>query len=204
MTVFKNHQRQHTVSLDIAVDGGLPYASCILANETSLLLYCGNNTNRVAVVSLPLLSSDSKGGSKSQTKAKPSSRKTSRADKTKARTSIKLTVKPQSVIYINLPEVWWVSSLVRMPSDRIHSPAHLLTGHLWVTEWHSITSLVYELDIKNNLSQSETENEITLHSMSNILPLEETEVLCRIDDAKFLAEYRNKPFLLHLNYQTAP
>ena len=202
VTVFKNQQRQHTVSLDIAVDGGVSYASCILANEISLLLSCGIKTNRVAVVSLQPLSSDSTGGSKSQTKAKPSSPKNSLADKTKARTSTISALKPQSVIYIILPELKGFFSFVWIPSDRIHSPAHLLTGHLWVTEWHSFTSRVYELDIRNNLSQSESENEITLHSMSNIAPLEETKVFCRIDDAKVFAQHRYKPFLLHLKYQT--
>ena len=202
VTVFKNQQRQHTVSFDIAIDGDVPYISCILANQTSLLLNCGSNTNRVAVVSLPLLSSDSTGGSKSQTKAKPSSPKTSRADETKARTSTTSALKPQSVICIILSELKDAYSIVWMPSDRIHSSAHLLTGHLWAADGHSRTSRVYELDIKNNLSQSESENEITLHSMSNIAPLEETEVLCRIDDATILATDRYKPFLLHLNYQT--
>ena len=204
VTVFNNQQRQHTVSLDIAIDRSLLHTSCILANETSLLLYCGNSTNRVAVVSLPPLSSDSTGGSKSQTKAKPSSQKTSLTDKIKATKSKTLALKPQSVIYIILSEVMVAYSFVWMPSGRIHSPAHLLTGHLWVTEFHSTTSSVYELDIKNHLSQSKTENEITLHSMSNIAPLKETRVLCPVDDTTIFAHYENKSFLLHLNYQTAP
>ena len=74
MTVFSNQQRQHTVSLDIAFDGLVSYTSSILANETSLLVYCDNSTNRVAVFSLPPISSDSTGGSKSQTVAKPTTK----------------------------------------------------------------------------------------------------------------------------------
>ena len=205
VTVFNNQQRQHTVSLDIAVVGDVYYASSILANEISLLLSCGIKTNRVAVVSLQPLSSDSTGGSKSQTKAKPSSPKNSLADKTKARTSTTTTLKPQSVIYIILSEVMAAYTFVWMPSDRIHSPAYLLAGHLWVTERHTYTSRVYELDIKNNLSQSETKNEITLHSMSNIAPLENTVLLCRIDgETLFAMNICKNVSLLHLNYQTAP
>ena len=208
-TVFINKQRQRTVSLDIAADGALPTSSCILANETTLLLYCGHNTNRVAVVSLPPTPtpSDTASGSKSKTTTKAALVKTHRTDKSTPTTSTTSTLKPISVIYIILSEVEDVFSLVWMPSDGVHSQAQLLTGHLWVADIDNGTSRVYELDIKKDVSQSEPQEEITLYSKTNIAPLEYTILLCNLDQTTIFGENCEtgelKPCLFHLDYQLA-
>ena len=215
VTVFKNQQRQHTVSLNIALDGGWNISSCVLANETTLLLSCGNNTNRVAVISLP------------PPPPSDTSKKT-RTDTTIATTSTALTLRPLSVIYIVLSEVKQVYALVWMPSAGVHSQSQLLTGHLWVTDYHNNqegkeqevviasngdiililntnTFRVYELDIKKDVSQPEQPEEITLHSMTDIAPSMNAGVFCKIDETTIFGDCAEtgycKPCLFSLEYQ---
>ena len=225
VTVFNNQQRQLTVSLDIALDGYWNRSSCVLANETTLLLSCGNNTNRVAVISLPPpLPSDTA--------------KKTRTDETRATTSTSLTLKPLSVIYLVLSEVKEVYSLVWMPSDEDYSQSQLLTGHLWVTDYYNNqenfllynvytytsdfrtftarlaipemntnTFRVFEVDIKKVVSQSEQPEEITLYSMTDIdtVPLKNTGVFCCIDKTTIFGDCEetgeDKPCLFRLEYQ---
>ena len=53
VTVYSNQERQHTVPIDIITEDTVCFQSYVMVNETTLLLSCGNNNNRVAVVSLP-------------------------------------------------------------------------------------------------------------------------------------------------------
>ena len=53
VTVYFEQVRQHTVPLDVEVDG-LARRNCnLLVNETTLILSCGASSNKVAVISLP-------------------------------------------------------------------------------------------------------------------------------------------------------
>ena len=52
VTVYSNQERQHTESIDIIIEDTVRSQSYVMVNETTLLLSCGANNNRVAVVSL--------------------------------------------------------------------------------------------------------------------------------------------------------
>ena len=206
VTLFKNQRRQNTISLNIVC---LEYTtSLFLSNEQILLLSCDKE---IAVVWLPPLSTP---GSISDSSSAPNS-----SSETQSLVSVKatnqllsgVTVDPRAVKFIKLPIDEKITSIVWIASDDMPS-FESLEGYLFVSEQcpnFNTTLHVFKVDLEKVLSTNEHEREMTLHHMSEITSLKDTEVLCPITNSKIVARVasrydRGRIVLLDLEYQNVP
>ena len=181
VAIYRNRVRRvHTLShLNIKLKEGLYWSGCVLVNETTLLLSCGNDSNKVAVVSLPPQSLHNQTSSSSSS---PSSSADSTAN----------------VKYVILTGVDRVFSLVWIPFGQP------LEGYLWVGDYNIEHTRVYKVDLETDLKNVETghETQLQVHKMS---PLEKKLTpLCSTDDSTLFALsgdiIEGRPVLLKLDF----
>ena len=185
VAIYRNIvRRDQTLShLDIKVDGGVFWSSCVLVNETILLLSCGSFTNKVAVVSLPPQSRDNQTSSSSSS---PSS-------------SANSTVNVKYVILTGLDRVY---SLVWTPSGQPHE------GYLWVGDDKNKNTGLYKVDLEKDLKNVEAGHETQLQQVHNILPPKNNILpVCPTDDSAIFAIsgddfFKGRPVLLNLDFNS--
>ena len=185
VAIYRNRVRRvHTLShLDIKVKGFMYLSGCVLVNETTLLLSCGIDGNKVAVVSLPLQSLHNQTSSSSSS---PSS-------------SADSTANVKYVILTGVDNVW---SLVWTPFGQPHE------GYLWLRDYRIDNTHVYKVDLETDLKNVETghETQLQVHKMS---PLEnKLTPLCSTDDSTIFAISegvfsRGYPVLIKLKFSSA-
>ena len=181
VAIYRNRVRRvHTLShLDIKVKGGVHWRGCVLVNETTLLLSCGFDANKVAVVSLPPQSLHNQTSSSSSS---PSS-------------SADSTVNVKYVIPTGMDRVFL---LVWTPSGEPHE------GYLWAGDFNT---RVYKVDLETDLKNLETGHETQLQ-VHKISPLEnKLTPLCSTDDSTLFALSGNRviegrPVLLKLDFNS--
>ena len=183
VAIYRNRVRRvHTLShLNIKLKEGLYCSGCVLVNETTLLLSCGFDANKVAVVSLPPQSLHNQTSSSSSS---PSSSADSTAN----------------VKYVILIGVDRVFSLVWIPFGQP------LEGYLWVEDCNIDNTGVYKVDLETDLKNVETghETQLQVHKMS---PLEKKLTpLCSTDDSTLFALsgdiIEGRPVLLKLDFNS--
>ena len=185
VAIYRNIvRRDQTLShLDIKVDGGVFWSSCVLVNETILLLSCGSFTNKVAVVSLPPQSRDNQTSSSSSS---PSS-------------SANSTVNVKYVILTGLDRVYY---LVWTPSGQPHE------GYLWVGDDKNKNTGLYKVDLEKDLKNVEAGHETQLQQMQNILPPQNNILpVCPTDDSTIFAISgkdlcEGRPLLLNMDFNS--
>ena len=156
-----------------------------MVNETTLLLSCGFNTNKVAVVSLP---PQSRHNQTSSSSSSPSS---------SANNTVNVNVK-----YVILTGVDGVFSLVWTPSGQPHE------GYLWVGDCMNDNTGVYKVDLEKDLKNVEAGHETQIQKVPNILPPKnKITSLCPTDDSTIFAISGNnyahgRPVLLNLDFNS--
>ena len=223
VTVFKNQRREHTVSLNIEIESEMFYFTWrpLLVNATTLLLSCGVNAKKIAVVWLPSLSKHCSSVSDSSSAPNSSSEtQSSQADLTSTAQALDelspgVAVNPQSVRFLKLPVKGVISSLVWLASDNVLL-SKSLEGYLFVLELYKKenrtiykhTSLfVYKVDFEQVFSSKNLdEQEKTIQPMPEIKTQKEKIVHCTIDNATIFATYNDqkrhmRPILLDLKHQ---
>ena len=185
VAIYRNRVRRvHTLShLNIKLKEGLYWSGCVLVNETTLLLSCGDDTNKVTVVSLPPQSLHNQTSSSSSS---PSSSANSTAN----------------VKYVILTGVDSVFSLVWIPFGQP------LEGYLWVGDYNIEHTRVYKVDLETDLKNVETghETQLQVHKMSP--PEIKLTPLCSTDDSTIFAISegvfsRCYPLLIKLKFSSA-
>ena len=185
VAIYRNRvRRDQTLShLDIKVDGGVFWSGCLLVNETTLFLSCGDSSNKVAVVSLP---PQSRHNQTSSSSSSPSS-------------SANSTV---NVKYVILTGVDGVFSLVWTPSGQPHE------GYLWVGDILNNNTGVYRVDLEKDLKNVEAGHETQLQQVHNILPPKNNILpVFPTDDSTIFAisgdySFEGRPVLLILDFNS--
>ena len=168
ITVYFDQVRQYTVPLDIKVDGGgrVWSNSNFLVNDTTLILNCRGDSNKLAVISLP----------------------SHRQEDMKTNTSSITTtreIRPRSIKYVRLSGLRGVFCLVWIPSS-VFGSSNCLDGYLFATDL-SKNATFFRIDFEKELDQLENEGETDLKKMEEIPPLKKTFVFCRIDNSSVFA-----------------
>ena len=188
VVIYRNSVRirEHTLShLGIYVRNRVQRPGCVLVNETTLLLSCGFDTNKVAVVSLPPQSHHNRTSTSSSS---PFS-------------SANSTV---NVKYVIATGVDGLVSLVWTPSGEE------LQGYLWVADGKNSKTFVYKVDLETDLKNVEAGHETQLQQLHNILPSEKGIIpLNPTDDSTIFAlecakeTWFGQPVLLKLMFSSA-
>ena len=187
ITVYFDQIRQYTVPLDIKTYGsGVWRCSNLFVNDTTLILNCGADSNKLAVISLP-------SHHKEDMKRNTSSNTTTRE------------IQPRSIKYVRLSGLSDIYSLVWIPSS-VFGFSNGLNGYLFVTDY-SMNATFFRIDFEKELDQLENEGETELKKMEEIPPLKNTIVYSRIDNSSVFAlsettyPYKGNPSILKLEFE---
>ncbi|XP_063724853.1 uncharacterized protein LOC134852917 isoform X2 [Symsagittifera roscoffensis] len=187
MTVYFDQVRQYTVPLDIKTYGsGVWSSSSLLVNDTTLILQCGWDSNKLAVISLPSHHQE-------DIKTNTSSNTTTRE------------IQPHSIKYVRLSGLSYIFSLVWIPSSEFGS-SNCLDWYLFATEL-SRNATFFRIGFEKELDQLGKEGETELKKMEEIPPLKNTMVYCRIDNSSVFAlsetteVYKGNPSILKLEFE---
>ena len=169
VAIYTNSVRRvHNLShLDNTVIGVLSVGGSVLANETTLLLSCGEEANKVAVISLPPQSHHNQ---TSTSASSPSS-------------SANSTVNVKFVTLTNVNPCYGGHPLIWTPSGEP------LQGYLWTGK---LTTQVYKVDLETLLKNVKKRKK-TIQQVHEILPLENRiTAFCLTDDSTIFAFGENK------------
>ena len=187
VTVYFNQIRQYTVPLDIKTYGsGVWKNSSLLGNDTTLILGCGRDSNKLAVISLPSHHQE-------DMKTNTSSNTTTRE------------IQPRSIKYVRLSGLSGFFSLVWIPSS-VFGSSNCLDGYLFATDF-SRNATFFRIDFEKELDQLENEGETELKKMEEIPPLKNTTVFYRIDNSSVFALsetirlFEGNPSILKLEFE---
>ena len=187
ITVYFDQIRQYTVPLDIKTVGSRVWrCSNLFVNDTTLILNCGADSNKLAVISLP-------SHHKEDMKRNTSSNTTTRE------------IQPRSIKYVRLSGLSDIYSLVWIPSS-VFGFSNGLNGYLFVTDY-SMNATFFRIDFEKELDQLENEGETELKKMEEIPPLKNTIVYSRIDNSSVFAlsettyPYKGNPSILKLEFE---
>ena len=165
-TVYFDQVRQYTVPLDIKISVVVWKNSNLLVDDTTLVLNCGVESNKLAVISLP-------SHHKEDMKTNTSSNTTTRE------------IQPRSIKYVSLSGLSDIVSLVWIPSS-VFICSNRADGYLFATDY-SMNATFFRIDFEKELDQLENEGETDLKKMEEIPPLKNTTVFCRIDNSSVFA-----------------
>ena len=186
MTVYFDQVRQYTVPLDIKTDGWIWENSNLFVNDTTLILNCGLDSNKLAVISLPSPHQE-------DMKTNTSSNTTTRE------------IQPRSIKYVRLSGLSGFFSLVWIPSS-VFGSSNCLDGYLFATDF-SRNATFFRIDFEKELDQLENEGETELKKMEEIPPLKNTTVFYRIDNSSVFALsetirlFEGNPSILKLEFE---
>ena len=185
VTMYKNRTRLYTVPLDMKTDVNLaPSIACALITETTLLLICGGQDNKVALVSLPAQTQQ-----QHHTQASASSTSSSSTEPVIINYLIATGVKKMDYLF-------WIQS------------EHPLHGYLLVADLFSNTpDPIFEVDLKNELTNvKHGQQQLTLRVAKSVSALKSILPLCHIDHSTLFAMNKEEvgkklnPLLLKLDF----